>query len=264
MKGEGKTVHPLLFKLGDVKVHSYGLMVALGFLAALAWVRYRAPKEGLPPHAMVDLAFWLMLAAIVGSRIAFIVVDWQQYAHNPIAIFKIWEGGLVFYGGLLACILTAWIYLKRRAWNFWKVADIFMPGVALGHALGRVGCFMAGCCYGRGCDPKAWYAVRFPEHVGSLAPSGIPLYPVQLFESGANLAIFLFLAWYSRKKAFDGQILLLYLITYALSRIALELFRGDAERGYVIPGWLSTSQFLGVILLLAALVVLFLRRGRSS
>jgi phosphatidylglycerol:prolipoprotein diacylglycerol transferase len=257
-------VHPLLFNLGDLKVHSYGLMVALGFLAALAWVRYRAPKEGLPAPAMIDLAFWLMLAAIVGSRLAFIAVDWPHYARDPVAVFKIWEGGLVFYGGLIACIFTAWFYLKRRSWSFWKVADVFMPGVALGHAFGRIGCFLAGCCYGRGCDPKAWYAVRFPGLPESLAPAGIPLFPVQLFEAGANLAIFVFLAWYSRKKAFDGQILLLYLITYALSRIVLELFRGDAERGYVIQGWLSTSQFLGVILLLAALVVLFLRRGRSS
>ncbi|HKY63770.1 MAG TPA: prolipoprotein diacylglyceryl transferase [bacterium] len=257
-------VHPLLFDIGGLKVHSYGLMVAVGFLAALGWVRYQAPKEGLPAAAMIDLAFWLMLAAIVGSRLAFIAVEWEVYARNPAAIFKIWEGGLVFYGGLIACIFTAWFYLKRRAWSFWKVADVFMPGVALGHAFGRIGCFLAGCCYGRGCDPKAWYAAHYPGHAESLAPSGIPLYPVQLFEAGANLAIFAFLAYYSRKKAFDGQILLLYLITYALSRIVLELFRGDAERGYVIQGWLSTSQFLGAILLLAALAVLLLRRGRSS
>ena len=255
---------PVLFEIpGGLKVHAYGLMVAVGFLAALAWVRYQSKREGIPTQAMTDFAFWLMVAAIVGSRLAFIAVDWRYYTENPLAALRVWEGGLVFYGGLIACIFTAWFYLKKHRLNFWKVADIFMPGVALGHGFGRVGCFLAGCCHGRTCDPKAWYAVVFPARPEGLAPPGIPLYPVQLIEAAAEFLIFALLAWKSRKKAFDGQILLLYLMTYALVRIGIELLRGDKERGFVLQGWLSTSQLLSGILLIAALAVLIYRRGRN-
>lgn len=260
-------MHPILFKIpiaGGLTVHGYGLMVAIGFLAALAWIRYQSKRVGLSPQVMTDLAFWLMIAALVGSRIVFILVDWRYYLENPLAVFQIWEGGLVFYGGLIACIFTAWYYLKKKKLNFWRVADVFMPGVALGHAFGRVGCFLAGCCYGKTCDPHAWYAVVFPPHAESLAPQGIAVYPTQLIESASNFMIFLFLAWRSRKKAFDGQILLLYLITYAILRGAIELLRGDGERGFVVPGWLSTSQMLSLVLLVAALLVLLYRRGRKS
>jgi phosphatidylglycerol:prolipoprotein diacylglycerol transferase len=259
-------MHPVLFTIplaGGLKVHAYGLMVAVGFLAALAWVRRQARHEGVSPQAMTDLAFWLMIAAIVGSRIAFIIVDWRYYVRDPFAALRIWEGGLVFYGGLIGCILTAWYYLRRHQLNFWQVADIFMPGVALGHAFGRIGCFLAGCCYGKTCDARAWYAVTFPGLPESLAPPGVPLYPTQLIESAANFLVFALLAWRSRKKAFDGQILLLYLITYAILRGAIELLRGDRERGFVLQGWLSTSQLISLILLVAALLVLYFRRGSS-
>ncbi|HCU26001.1 MAG TPA: prolipoprotein diacylglyceryl transferase [Deltaproteobacteria bacterium] len=259
-------MHPVLFKIpwgGGLEIHSYGVMVALGFLAALAWIRYQAPRAGLPAGKMLDFAFWMMVSAIVGSRLAFLIVEWRYYLAHPAAALRVWEGGLVFYGGLLACIWVAWVYLKRHALNFWKVADVFMPGVALGHSLGRIGCFLAGCCYGRTCDPHAWYALHFPTGEETLAPGGLPLYPTQWIESAANLLIFLFLAWRSRKKAFDGQILLLYLITYSILRIAIELLRGDQERGFVIGHWLSTSQFLSGLLLVTALFVLFYRRGRD-
>jgi len=200
----------------------------------------------------------------VGSRIGYIFVQWQFYLKNPLDVFRIWEGGLVFLGGLIACIITAAWYLKKYRLPFWKVSDVFMPGVALGHALGRMGCFMAGCCHGRQCDVNAWYAVVFPDKPGSLAPSGMALYPTQLMEAGAEFLIFGFLAWRSQKKAFDGEILLLYLIIYSAFRIVIEVFRGDLERGYVIPGWVSTSQFIGILLILFAVLMLIYRKGKSS
>jgi phosphatidylglycerol---prolipoprotein diacylglyceryl transferase len=258
-------MHPVLFEIpifGGIKIHTYGVMVATGFLAALAWIRYQSRHEGLAIPKMLDLAFLMMLAAIVGSRIAFVIVEWRFFFAHPLDIFKVWEGGLVFYGGLLACILTAWVYLKKNRLNFWKVADVFMPGVALGHAIGRLGCFAAGCCYGQQCDPKAWYSVVFPQQSGGLAPAGVPLYPTQLIESGAEFLIFLVLAIFSRKKAFDGQILLLYLIGYSILRIFIELFRGDIDRGFVIPNLLSTSQLIGIILILVAIIVLIYRKRR--
>jgi phosphatidylglycerol:prolipoprotein diacylglycerol transferase len=260
-------MHPILFELpilGGIKIHTYGVMVALGFLAALGWIRYQSKKDGLPAAKMLDLAFLMMVAAIVGSRLTFILIEWRYYLQNPIDIFKIWEGGLVFYGGLLACVLTAWFYLKRNKLSFWKVSDVFMPGVALGHALGRLGCFAAGCCYGRTCDPHAWYAVVFPHKPETMAPAGVPLYPTQLVESVAEFALFLILAMVSRKKAFDGQILLLYLIGYSVLRILIELIRGDVERGFIVPNLFSTSQLIGAVLILLAVIVLLFRKGRSS
>ncbi len=260
-------MHPVLFEipfLHGVKVHSYGLMVALGFLAALFWIRRQSPREGIPPAKMIDLAFLMLIMALIGSRIAYVFVEWDFFKGNPLAFFRVWEGGLVFYGGLIACIPAAWFYLRRQGLSFWKVADVFMPAVALGHGLGRLGCFAAGCCYGGLCPVNAWYAVSFPGKEGSLAPSGIPLYPVQLMETGAEFAIFLILAWKSRKKAFDGQILLLYLIFYSVLRFGIEFFRGDKERGFVFGDLLSTSQMLSIALLVAAVLVLIYRRGRSS
>jgi phosphatidylglycerol---prolipoprotein diacylglyceryl transferase len=261
-------MYPVLFEIPGLglKVHSYGLMMALGFLAALTWIRYQSPKVGLSAVKMSDLAFLMIVMAIVGSRIAYVFVQWRFYAEHPLDVFKVWEGGLVFLGGLIACILTAAWYLKKHGLPFWKVSDVFMPGVALGHSLGRIGCFLAGCCYGRPCNLNVWYCAVFPDKVGSLAPPGVKLYPTQLMESAAEFVIFLFLAWRSRKKAFDGQIVLLYLILYSLARIFIEIFRGDLERGYVIPPWVSTSQFLGILIILFAVVMLILRyrKGRSS
>lgn len=260
-------MHPVLFEIplgGGIKIHSYGLMMALGFLAAVGWIRYQSRREGLSVKRMTDLAFLLIVMAIVGSRVLFILVEWRYYLSDPLAIFRVWEGGLVFLGGLIACIVTAYYYVRKHGLSFWPVADVFMPGVALGHGIGRIGCFLAGCCHGRECDPHAWYAVVFPAGIGTLAPEGIALYPTQLMEFGTEFLTFLFLAYKSQKKAFDGQILLLYLIIYSVFRIIHELFRGDLERGYVIEGIVSTSQFISFLLILFALIVLLFRRGRSS
>lgn len=260
-------MHPVLFEIPlghGLKVHSYGLFMALGFLAALLWIRFQSKREGLPVSKMTDLAFLMIVAAIVGSRILFILLEWRHYLAHPLDIFKVWEGGLVFLGGLLGCIVTAWVYMKKHHLNFWKVSDTFMPGVAIGHSLGRVGCFLAGCCFGKQCDPFSWYAVTFPGNVGSLAPPNIPLYPTQLMEATTEFLTFLFLAWKSSKKAFDGQIFLLYLIIYSLFRIFIEVFRGDIERGFVIEGWVSTSQLIGILLIVFAIFMLIYRKRRRS
>lgn len=263
---ETHSMHPVLFEtpvLG-LKIHSYGLMMALGFLAALLWIRHQSKKEGLPLQTMTDLVFLMIVMAIVGSRLAYIAVEWRYFLAHPLDVFKVWQGGLVFLGGLIACLLTAAWYVRKHRLPGWKVFDVFAPGIALGHSFGRLGCFLAGCCYGRLCDVNAWYAVVFPAHQGSLAPPGVPLYPTQLMESAGEFLLFLFLVWKTRRKSFDGQIILLYVILYSLMRFAIEFYRGDPERGYVIPQWLSTSQFLGILLIVAALIMLIYRKGRSS
>ena len=261
-------MHPVLFEIplfGGIKIHTYGFMIALGFVAALVWIRYRSQREGLSPKKMTDFAFWLIVSGIVGARLVFILVEARAYILDPLAILRVWEGGLVWYGGLMGALVFSLIHLRKKPeLPFWKVGDIMAPAAALGHALGRVGCFFAGCCHGRYCDPQAWYGVTFPEGVGSLAPTGITLYPTQLMESLAEMLIFLFLAWRSKKKAFDGQILLLYLIIYSVVRIVLEMFRGDVERKFVIQDWFSTSQAIGLGFIILVTVYLFFRKGRKT
>lgn len=264
-------MHPVLFEIpffSGIKIHSYGFMMALGFLAALLWIRFQARREGLPVNRLTDLTFWMMVAAIAGSRLAYILEEWPYYLDHPLEVFAVWEGGLVFLGGLIACMVVAYFYMKKYQLPFWQVSDVFMPGVALGHALGRVGCFLAGCCYGKHCDPQAWYAWVFSGKPGSLAPVGVALYPTQLIEALTEFLTFAFLAWKSQKKAFDGQILLLYLMIYSLLRIGVEVLRGDLERGFVIEPYVSKSQLLSLLLIIFAILALYYRRvhrrGRSS
>lgn len=257
-------MHPVLFEIGSLKIHTYGFMMAVGFLAALTWIRFQSRRMGLSPHKMTDLAFYVVVVALVGSRIAFIVENWRHYSIHPLDMFKVWQGGLVFQGGVIAALIVAPFLVKKLQLPFWKAADAFAPGLALGHALGRVGCFFAGCCHGKQCDPQAWYGVTFPEGVGSLAPTGVALYPTQLIESVAEIIVFLFLAYKSQKKGFDGQILLLYLIIYSLIRIGIEFLRGDLARGFLIDDVLSKAQMWGVVLAVFGIVMLFVKKkGRS-
>lgn len=250
-------MHPVLFKIpifGGLQLHTYGLMVALGFLAGITWVGRESKRVGMPSSKLMDLAFYIIVSAIVGSRLFYVFLDHpEEFLAHPLDIFKVWEGGLVFYGGLVAAVVTSAWYMFKHQLNFWKVSDIFMPGVAIGHAIGRLGCFAAGCCYGRPAPHPAWWTVIFPSEGEGLAPGGIPLFPTQLMESFAELTIFLVLVYFSRKKKFDGQIMLMYLIIYSIIRIILETFRGDLVRGFVFGG-VSTSQFVSFIIITISLI----------
>lgn len=260
-------MYPVLFTIpftGGLRLHTYGLMVALGFLVGLFWVGRESKRVGLPSEKLMDLAFYIIVSAIVGSRLFYVLVeDPSMFWSHPLDVFKVWEGGLVFYGGLLGAVATSAWYMWRHQLNFWKVADIFMPGVAIGHAIGRLGCFAAGCCYGKPAPHAAWWTIIFPSEGEGLAPGGTPLYPTQLMESGAELAIFLFLVYLSRKKKFDGQILLMYLILYSIIRIILEFYRGDFVRGFIVGG-MSTSQFVSFVLIISAIVCWVLRSRKTT
>ncbi len=250
-------MYPVLFSIPvfhGLRLHTYGLMVALGFLVGIYWVGKESKRVGMPSEKMMDLAFYIIVSAIVGSRLLYVLLDDpKMFLHNPLEFFKVWEGGLVFYGGLIGAVATSAWYMWKHQLNFWKVADIFMPGVAIGHALGRIGCFAAGCCYGRPVSHPAWWAVVFPTEGEGLAPGGIPLYPTQLMESACEFIIFLILVYFSRKKKFDGQIMLMYLILYSIVRTILETFRGDFVRGFIFEG-ISTSQFVSFFIIVTALI----------
>jgi phosphatidylglycerol:prolipoprotein diacylglycerol transferase len=142
-------MYPKLIGIGPLTIHTYGFLIAIGFLIGL-WLAVRqATKEGIFPTKIIDLGFYILLAAIIGSRLFFVVINLDHYLRNPLDIFKIWEGGLVFYGGVLLAIPTVIWYVRKNNLALWQTADIFAPSVAIGHVFGRLGCFAAGCCYGK-------------------------------------------------------------------------------------------------------------------
>jgi phosphatidylglycerol---prolipoprotein diacylglyceryl transferase len=254
-------MYPVLFEFHNIVIHTYGFFIALGFLAAIFISKREARLAGEDPEVMVDFIFWILVAAIVGSRVFYVIVYWNKYyPGHLIDVFKVWEGGLVFYGGFIGALVVALIYVPKNGLKFWKTADILAPAIPFGHFLGRLGCFSAGCCHGRSCDLP--WAVTFtnPE---SLAPLNVPVHPTQLYSSASNFLIFLFIINYKRFKRFDGQVFWTYVIIYAVVRSILETFRGDF-RGAEILGIFSTSQFVALIMAVTALIMMtYLYRKRS-
>lgn len=248
-------MYPVLFKiplLGGITIYSYGVMVALAFVVAILWVSRESRRLGQSPARAMDLVFYIILASIIGSRVLHVVISERaRFFDNPLMLFQIWRGGLVFYGGLIAALLVAGWYIRRHRMPLLITLDIFAPAIAIGHAIGRVGCFLAGCCFGRPAASDAWYAITFPADPHTFAPVGVALYPTQLMEVAGELIIFSILVVLRHVKRFNGQIMATYFMLYAVLRAFNEYFRGDAERGFVIEPWLSTSQFVSLFIFAA-------------
>jgi phosphatidylglycerol---prolipoprotein diacylglyceryl transferase len=249
-----------------ITLHTYGVILALAFLAGLWVASWQARKSGLDPVRITDMAVYVLIAGLLGAKLLLVVVEWDAFRRNPWEILSIFRSGGVFYGGLLGAFPVAWWYARRHALPGWATADVLAPGVALGQAIGRLGCFCAGCCYGKSADVP--WAVTFRDiyatrQVGT--PIDTPLHPTQLYESAATLLIFLVLVWMARRKSFSGQITLAYVALYAIVRFGIEFYRGDAVRGTVFGTWMSTSQFIAVLMVLgaAALVPIVRRKGQG-
>jgi phosphatidylglycerol---prolipoprotein diacylglyceryl transferase len=253
-------VHPILFEYGSLAIYTYGVFVALGFIAAF-WVGEReADRFGLGRRAFQDLGFLIVIGAIAGSRLFFVLLEWEHFVEKPLEIFALWKGGLVFYGGFVGAGLAGLWYARSRSLPLWTAADCVAPALALGQAFGRVGCFFAGCCYGAA-SHLPW-AVSFdnPRSIVPLERLGIGLHPTQLYEAAANLALFLLLYFYlGRHRRFEGQLFGVYLVAYPALRFLIEFFRGDPRGGL---GPLSTSQVLGIPLFFFGLWILLSRRQR--
>ncbi len=237
--------------LGGFSLHWYGVLVALGFLAGLWTASRRAARDGLPGERIVDLGPWLILGAIAGARALYVISFWRdEFASQPLLeIFMVHHGGLVFYGGLIGASLATIFYTRRHKLPLWPVADILAPSIALGHAFGRIGCLMNGCCYGRAC---AWpWAIQFPpDH----ATQGAGVHPTQIYEAILNLGLYAALAALYRRRTFDGQVFAAYLLAYAVLRVFVELFRGDYAvyylGGHVTPAQLLSAGLFAIGLLL--------------
>lgn len=254
-------MHPVLFRLGPLTVHTYGVLVAAGFLIGIAFAVTQAKKEGVPPDKIIDLGFYIILAAIIGSRLLFILVNVRRYIANPLDIFKLWEGGLVFYGGILLAVPTGIWYVIRNRLGLWKTADICAPSIAIGHAFGRLGCFAAGCCYGKAAASLPW-GVIFTDP-NCLAPTNVALHPTQLYESAGELINFVILISFRRYKTFNGQLFMSYLILYSVLRFTVEFFRGDVERGFIFQN-LSVSQGISIVVFLTGVVGLTVLRWKEK
>lgn len=250
-------MHPLLLKIGPIPIHTYGFMIALGFLTCIFVMRRLATASGLNVERMLDLAFWGLLVGLLGARALFVITQLDSFLANPLNVFKIWEGGLVFFGGILAVLPFAGWYLKKYKISYWKAMDVVMPGLAIGHVFGRLGCLSAGCCYGK--PTGSSFGIKLYSDLVDKQLQGIPLHPTQLYEASSLFILFLGLLYTFKHKKFDGQVGLTYLMAYPIIRSIIEIYRGDIIRGFVIEDILSTSQFISILVFLTALVMLVVR-----
>ena len=245
---------PVAFEILGRPIYWYGVLVALGFLAAVLHWNAQARREGMPEGIGSDLGFIVMVGGILGARIAYVLANFAHYRAHPIEIIRIDQGGLIFYGGFLLAVLGVVVLARRRRLPVWRLGDFAVTALPLGHAFGRVGCFLNGCCYGAPTEvPWAVHQADALRH------------PVQLYETGFNLALYGTLHLLLRRHGPPGLVVAAYLVGYGAWRFAIEFLRGD-ERLPVVAG-LDAAQALSAVLILAGLLlaaVLRAARGRSS
>jgi len=238
-------VHPIIFKAGKFVVYSYSLMVVAAFAAALIYTYYEAKRVGEDPAMVVDCGIYVFIACMVGGRLMHCLIYYRIYLQDPVRIFKIWEGGMVFYGGLILGSLVIIAYVLSHKLNLAKWADLSACVPMIGLFFGRIGCFLNGCCYGTAAPSWLPWKVKYPTAAMPLELAGVPLHPAPLYESLATLLIFIFLVWRSRHKRFEGEIMWLMFLLYAIARFFLEFLRAD-ERGGIAVVHLSTSQLVSI------------------
>jgi phosphatidylglycerol:prolipoprotein diacylglycerol transferase len=256
-------MHPRLFELpwelpyiGEITVYTYGVLLAAAYLLGLKLAMKRAEARGLDQTRVLDLGIYIIISALVGAKLLLFVTDFSTFTENPRELLTLARSGGVFYGGLILAVAVAFWYLWKHRMPLWATCDVFAPGIALGHVIGRLGCFLAGCCWGT--ETTVPWAVVFTDPFAA-ANVGTPLnrhlHPTQLYESGAELLILIGLLLFEKKgRPFPGRTFWAYMLVYAISRFVIEFYRGD-PRGMVYG--LSTSQFISVLLVPISLVMLW-------
>lgn len=247
-----------IFSIGPFTMHMYGLMIAIGIIAAYLTAERRAKKQGLDSEKIFDFVIWCLIFGFLGSKILYCLTILPQILKDPQIIIRSFGDGWVVYGGILGGILGAYLFCRKHKLEIWKYFDLGLPSVALAQAIGRLGCFFAGCCYGT--ETKAWFGITF--HNSDFAPNEVSLVPTQLISSGLDFLLFGLLLWVHKRQKKDGQVTALYLILYSAGRFILEFFRGDLIRGNV--GTLSTSQFISIFTFAAGLILLWIRSKSKS
>jgi len=259
-------MYPKILDVGPLTIHTYGLLLALAFIAGIWLASRNAAKSGLNPDSIWNLGLIIIFSALVGAKLLLFISDSSYYMENPREIFSLstLRSSGVYYGGLLLALLASAWYMHKAKLPSWRVADITAPGIALGQSIGRLGCLSAGCCYGK--PTSMPWGITFTntysyDNVG--VPLNVALHPTQIYESLGTFLLFVFLMWRLGRKHFTGQIILEYLMLYAGLRFLIEFFRDD-ERGFVLNGLLSTSQFIGILTILGSALAFFYLRRRSS
>lgn len=255
-------VHPIAIQLGNFSVHWYGVFVAVGFLTGFWTACRRGRRVRITADSVMDFAPWLIVGVIVGARALHVISYWEDsFADEPwTEIFMIQRGGLVFYGGFIGACLATVLYAQRKKIALWKFADVLAPSIALGHAFGRIGCLMTGCCFGKVCSLP--WAIRFPtgHETHPIDTVGLKVHPTQIYESLLNFCLYFFLEWLFRRKKFDGQIFAAYLLCYSVVRSFVELFRADYDVSeYFFNGAVSPGQFISIGIFAAGLIVYWIR-----
>jgi phosphatidylglycerol---prolipoprotein diacylglyceryl transferase len=255
-------MYPRLLELGPITVYTYGVLLAAAYLLGLKLAMVRARARNLDHTRVLDLGIYIIISALLGAKLLLLVTDWRTFTSSPGELLTLVRSGGVFYGGLIVAVAVSLWYIRRVGLPLWTTCDVFAPGIALGHVIGRLGCLFAGCCYGKPTDLP--WGITFTDpfaaaNVGT--PLNTPLHPTQLYEAGAEaLILIVLLATESRGRRFAGRTFWLYMLLYAISRFIVEIFRGD-PRGNV--GILSTSQFISVLLApLAIAMLVYLSRAR--
>ena len=259
-------MHPILFQIGSVTIYTYGVLAAVGFLLGLWYAYHRAPVVGLDPNQVWNLGIYGILVALAVSKIWLIFSAWDYYSANPREIFSIatFQSAGVFYGGLVGGILWVILYTHFQKLSLLAVLDLLAPTVALGHAIGRLGCFAAGCCYGK--PTTLSWGVTFSDPIAekiSGTPLNVSLHPTQLYESGAEFLNFAILVWLGSKRRLTGHIVGAYFILYGIERGTIEFFRGDPGRTLLFHDRLSLMQLVSAALILTG-AFLWLRGHGSA
>jgi phosphatidylglycerol:prolipoprotein diacylglycerol transferase len=248
-------MYPRLLELGPLSVYSYGVLLAAAYLAGLKLAMVRATQRGLDSARILDLGILIIVSALIGAKLLLVLTELPRFVAHPSELWEVARSGGVFYGGLILAVAVALWFIRYARLPLWTTCDVFAPGIALGHVVGRLGCFLAGCCYGK--PTTVTWAITFTDpfvaaNIGT--PLDVPLHPTQLYEAAAEFVILvLLLSTERRGRPFAGRTFWLYILLYALSRYAIEIFRGD-PRGAV--GIFSTSQFISVLLAPVAVVML--------
>lgn len=241
-----------LMKIGVITIYGYGLMIAIGIVVAYLVVDYRAKKMNLNQERIFALIIWSVIGGILGAKLLYYITNIKEIISDPKIILNI-SDGFVVYGGIIVGILAGFLYCQKANLNFLQYFDLVIPSVALAQGFGRIGCFLAGCCYGM--KTTSPFGIVF--HESAYAPNEVQLIPTQLISSGLDFLNFFVLIIFAKRKKADGQIAGFYLIFYSMGRFILEFFRGDLIRGSV--GSLSTSQFISIFMFVIGWVIVLQR-----
>jgi phosphatidylglycerol---prolipoprotein diacylglyceryl transferase len=249
-------VDNVAFTFFGFQIYWYGILAATGFVLGFATASRRAPRAGVTGEEVYNLAPWIIVGAILGARMLYVISYWdREFAGKSLLNIFNMRSGLVYYGGLIGACLATIIFCYRQKVALWRMADVMAPSIALGHAFGRIGCFMTGCCYGSSCSMP--WAVHFPSHHET---KGAAVHPTQLYESALNFLFYAGLAWLFRRRKFDGQVFAIYLIGYAIIRSTTEMFRGDYTQ-YYLGGIATPGQTVSIAILVAGLILLWKQRA---